>query len=242
MTPITILVRIKSLQTTTGLNDMNKVNKKTNLSTQVEETLRNRILNLEYSYNHILTEEALCAEFNVSRSPIREALHMLEAADLIYRMSNRSYVVKQITQVGVKELYELRFALEKHVVEKLCLKEIDDELMQLLVYWKNFSITNEQDLSIADRQFHEKLAEIYGNKTILHELQQINERLRVFRVMDFAKSTRLDSTKRQHVDLLQAILSRDVNNAVKYIEININEGLDNAIETLKQAILRAYER
>lgn len=221
---------------------MDKSNKKVKLSVQVEETLRNRILNLEYPHNYVLVEEALCSEFNVSRSPVREALRILEASGMIYKMKNRSYVVKQISQTGVKELYELRLALEKYVVEKLCHKEDRDELVQLLVYWQNFDTHNEHDLSTIDRHFHESLAEIYGNKTILDELKQINERLRVFREVDFAKSNRVDSTKEQHLELLKAIHSGDVQNALKYIEININEGLDNAIEALKQAILRAYER
>lgn len=221
---------------------MDKVSKKVNLSAQVEETLRNRILNLEYPHNYILGEEALCNEFSVSRSPVREALRMLEASGMIYKMNNRSYVVKQISQTGVKELYEIRLALEKYVVEKLCHKEDNDELVQLLIYWQNFSLDGDHDLSAADRHFHESLAEIYGNKTILDELKQINERLRVFRVVDFAKLNRAQSTKEQHIELLKAIHSGDVKNALKYIEININEGLDNAIEALKQAILRAYER
>jgi DNA-binding GntR family transcriptional regulator len=221
---------------------MDERNKKVKLSAQVEETLRNRILNLEYPHHYILVEEALCNEFSVSRSPVREALRMLEASGMIHRMKNRSYVVKQISQTGVKELYEVRLALEKYVVEKLCHQEDSDELVQLLIYWQNFDTESGQDLSTIDRHFHETLAEIYGNKTILDELRQINDRLRVFREVDFAKSNRVQSTKEQHLELLKAIHSGDVVNALKYIEININEGLDNAIEALKQAILRAYER
>ena len=215
---------------------------KVNLSAQVEETLRNRILNLEYPHNHVLVEETLCNEFGVSRSPVREALRMLEASGMIHKANNRSYVVKQVTQTDVKELYEIRLALERYVVEKLCLMEDNDELVRLLLHWQNFNLAEETDLAHADRRFHETLAEIYGNKAIIRELQEINEQLRVFRVVDFTKPNRVESTKEQHIDLLKAIHDKDVPAALKYLEINVNEGLENALEALRQAILRAYER
>lgn len=215
---------------------------KINLSAQVEETLRNRILNLEYPHNHVLVEETLCGEFGVSRSPIREALRMLEAAGLIHKMANRSYVVKQITKTDVQELYEIRLALEKHVVEKLCMMEDNDELVRLMMHWQNIDLRSEPDLAAADREFHEKLSEIHGNKKIMDELHQINEQLRVFRVVDFSKPNRIATTKKQHIDLLKAIHDKDAPNALKYLEINVLEGLNNALEALRQAILRVYER
>ncbi|MDQ2691396.1 MAG: GntR family transcriptional regulator, partial [Chloroflexota bacterium] len=47
------------------------------LSTDVFSTLKERIIRWEYAPGHRLTEERLCEEFGVSRSPVREALRML---------------------------------------------------------------------------------------------------------------------------------------------------------------------
>ena len=212
---------------------------KVNLSVQIEETLRNRILNLEYPHNHILVEEALCTEFGVSRSPVREALRMLEASGMIDKMSNRSYVVHQITPTDVKEIYEIRFALERHVVENLC-RQDNDGLVHLLVDWQNLDLKAKTNHANADREFHETLAAIYGNKTLVKELQSINDRLRVFRAVDFAKPHRIETTKKQHIDLLKAIHDKNSKAAIKHLELNIMEGLENALDALKQAILRVY--
>ena len=216
--------------------------KKVNLGAQVEEVLRKRILDLEYPHNHVLVEEALCAEFGVSRSPVREALRMLEAADLTHKTSSRSYIVKQISQRGVKELYELRLALERYVVEGLCSLHNTAPLEALLVHWQTVSMEAVPDRAAADREFHETLAELYGNSVILEALRQINDRLRVFRVMDFARENRLCSTQDQHVALLTAIIQKDGPKALECLETNVNEGMKNAVETLRQAILRAHER
>ncbi|MDR1125832.1 MAG: GntR family transcriptional regulator [Deltaproteobacteria bacterium] len=223
---------------------MKKQGKKVKLGERVEETLRKRLLDLEYPPNYLLVEEALCAEFGVSRSPVREALRALETSGLIHKANNRSYVIKRISQNGVKELYELRLALESYVVRQLCRRDNRDDLADLLSRWQNITRQNDlgdEELARADRAFHERLAEVYGNGTIVDELRRINDRLRVFRVIDFSKPNRASSTKNQHVELLKAVHAGDEKLAAKYIESNIQEGMDNALEALRQAILRAYE-
>lgn len=215
--------------------------KKIKLSAQVEESLRGRILNLEYPPNFVLVEENLCLEFGVSRSPIREALRSLESAGLIHKAGSRSYVVKQISQTGIREVYEYRLALESQVVKKLCFQPDRPELAELLGYWRNLDLGREPDLALADRLFHERLAEIYGNSVIIEGLQRINERLQVFREIDLSQVNRTITTKDQHVKLLEALVAGNVEEALKYIEINIYEGLENAVATLREAILKAYE-
>lgn len=227
---------------------MKKQGKKIKLGERVEEMLRKRILDLEYPPNYLLVEEALCAEFGVSRSPVREALRALETSGLIHKANNRSYVIKRISQNGVKELYELRLALESYVVRQLCRRDNCDQLADMLAYWQNIPLQaytgdqGDEELARADRAFHEKLAEVYGNIAIVEELKRINDRLQAFRVIDFAKPDRSSSTKNQHVELLKAIHAGDEKLAADCIESNIQEGLGNALEALRQAILRAYEK
>lgn len=224
---------------------MQKLGKKVKLGERVEATLRKRILDLEYPPNHLLVEEALCTEFGVSRSPVREALRALETSGLIHKTNNRSYVIKRISQNGVKELYELRLALESYVVRQLCRRANCDQLADMLAYWRNIQQEGDlgdEELARADRAFHERLAEVYGNSAIVDELKRINDRLQVFRVIDFAKPNRSRSTRNQHVELLKAVQAGDENLAADCIESNIREGLGNALEALRQAILRAYEQ
>jgi DNA-binding GntR family transcriptional regulator len=94
------------------------------LADEIVTALRERILIWRYPPLYRLTEELLCSEFSVSRSPAREALRILETDGLLSRLSNRGFVVKQLDQREVEELYEIRFALELYAIQTVAEKKL----------------------------------------------------------------------------------------------------------------------
>lgn len=59
-------------------------------------TLKERIVTWKYPPEHRLTEDALCREFGVSRSPVREALRVLATNGFVRRTANGGYAVRQV--------------------------------------------------------------------------------------------------------------------------------------------------
>src|SRR5829696_383208 len=90
-----------------------------NLSTEIFTVLKDRIIRWHYASGHRFTEEGLCEEFGVSRSPVREALRMLVENNLVEKMPYKGYRVKQLDMKEIHELYEVRMALETFVIERL---------------------------------------------------------------------------------------------------------------------------
>lgn len=64
-----------------------------------------------------LVEERLCEMFGVSRPPLREALRILQRDGLVVSLPRRGFIVVPITPDDVREIYSLRFALERLAVE-----------------------------------------------------------------------------------------------------------------------------
>src|SRR4026209_2316771 len=93
-------------------------NRLSGLSASIVGTLKQRIVGWQYPPEHRLTEESLCREFGVSRSPVREALRALVTNGFVRKMQNRGYAVRQLDLREVEELYDLRTAIELHVVER----------------------------------------------------------------------------------------------------------------------------
>ncbi|MDH4303817.1 MAG: GntR family transcriptional regulator [Nitrospira sp.] len=218
-----------------------------NLSSSIVTTLKEEIVHWHYPPEHRLTEEELCKRFHVSRSPIREALRILASDGFLKRLPNRSYVVKQYTVEEVEELYDVREALELYTVERLAGEELliprKAELEDLQRTWKDLlseSSKQPEEFAILDALFHDTLARALGNKLLLRNLRTINERLALFRLLDYENRARAEQTCRQHLEILDQIMAHDGPGARAAMQRNIEEGRNNVRTAIKDALARAY--
>ena len=217
----------------------------TSLSGSIVATLKERIVSWQYPPEFRLTEEALCREFNVSRSPVREALRVLATNGLVKRMPNRGYAVRQVNLREIEEIYEVRLALELYAVEILASRDTPPKaLAALRKTWESIRRTPESfngaDMAELDTKFHEALISLIGNETLVKELKAINERLFVFRMIDFGRANRVESTCVQHLNVPKRIVAKDVDGARAAIRMNIEEARSIVHATLKDALARAY--
>lgn len=83
-----------------------------NSSTQIAEALTDEILKGNLAPDEKLNQSGLADRFGVSKIPVREALHRLEADGLITFQSNGSATVSTLSLVEVEQLYLMRIALE----------------------------------------------------------------------------------------------------------------------------------
>lgn len=122
-------------------------------------------------------------------------------------------------------------------------KNDKEDLIKLKRTWTgllNGSSKNPEELAKLDTLFHETLAHALGNKSLLRHLRAINERLMLFRIIDFDKPDRPDSTCRQHLEILKRIESKDAPGARAAMQRNIDEGRNNVHTSIKDALARAY--
>ena len=207
-------------------------------------TLKERIITWQYPPEHRLTEDGLCREFGVSRSPVREALRVLATNGFVRRMDNRGYVVRQVRLKELEDLYDVRLALELYAVEMLATRGVPaDALAALADTWNAVQRQpqrNVEELATLDARFHEALAILVGNAALLQQLQAISERLFVFRTIDFAKTDRVETTCAQHLDILERIEARDAGGAREALRRNVEEGRNIVGNSIKEALARAY--
>lgn len=231
------------------MNPSHRMGERENLSSSIVATLKEQIIHWHYPPEHRLTEAELCEKFKVSRSPVREALRVLASDGFVKKLPNRAYVVRQYNTVEIEELYDVRLALELYTVERLATrgplnkqdKEDMDKLKQTWTSLLNGSADKKADeLARLDTLFHETLAHAAGNKTLLRHLRAINERLMLFRMIDFDKADRAESTCRQHLDILKRIAAKDSSGARSAMQRNIEEGRNNVHTAIKDALARAY--
>jgi DNA-binding GntR family transcriptional regulator len=217
-------------------------------SDEIFNVLKARIIRWDYPPSHRLTEDALCAEFGVSRIPVREALHMLVENNLVDRVPHRGCTVKQPNLDEIHELYEVRLALELFVVEQLAQRGLmDTTYTAQAALWQELAaqaaaanLPNAEALARHDEAFHETLAAATGNSALLAHLRMINERLLFMRMTDITTPERLAITCRQHVEVLDRIAAGEVEAARAALRANIDFGRHNVESALKDALARAY--
>ncbi len=215
-----------------------------NLAAQLVATLQERIVRWEYPPGFRLTEEALCEEFGVSRSPVRAALTVLAEKRLIDKVPHRSYTVKQPDFQEIDELYAVRLALELYVVEFVAEHGLPEELWQHLSQTWQAILDNPQGddetLSTLDEAFHQALADATHNETLAQRLRALNERLYIFRMTDFTAPGRVANTCRQHLEILDRIQAHDPEGARRAVRVNIEDARNNIENALKEVLVRAY--
>jgi len=220
---------------------------KPNRSSEIFQTLRNRIIAWEYPPGYRLTEEALCQEFDVSRIPVREALQHLEENNLVEKKPHQGCTVRQLNQTEINELYDVRLALEGFIVEQLAKNGMDKTIWQNLHdHWQALYQTDPSKtldpslLANEDQTFHETLAQATKNETLFNILQGINERLAFVRQTDITTLDRLLETCQQHLPILDYIHLGDANKAKEAMCMNIEYGRSNVDAALKDVLSRAY--
>lgn len=215
-----------------------------NISTDVFNVLKERIFRWEYAPGHRFTEEGLCAEFEASRSPIREALRMLVENGLVDKEPHRGYAVRQPDMQKIHELYDVRLALELFTVEYLAGKgTLAPDLAQLRQEWQ--SILDDlpvmkSDYLLKDEEFHKALAQATGNQALIQILGDIEERLHFIRMSDITNLERLKKTCEQHLKILDCIEEGKVECTREALQLNIQDGRTNVDQAVTQALAQAY--
>ena len=183
----------------------------------VFKTLRNAIVHGEFEPGERLMEVTLAKRLGVSRTPVREAMRMLELEGLVVMIPRRGAEVARITAKDLSDALEIRMALEDLAAGLAC-KRIDDEgrarLRQVCDDFKravNSKVIPE--IVDADVAFHNAIMDVTNNQRLINMAQSLREqvyRYRVEYVKDFSYHDKLVA---EHEALMNAILDGDVDKA-----------------------------
>jgi DNA-binding GntR family transcriptional regulator len=212
------------------------------LSDRVHHELKRRLTLWEYLPGTRMGEEALAAEFGVSRTPVRDALRRLEQEGFLEDTEGwTGYRVRKPDLPRMEEFYEVRLCLELVTVRKVAAAPADPEIDELLKIWqqpRGAALEPDPDMVHADEAFHETLARLAGNKVLYTMLCSINEHIRVIRTNDFLSHKRISTTYRQHRGILLAIRKGDPELAVERMTVHIRESQSYVREAAARALTR----
>jgi DNA-binding GntR family transcriptional regulator len=185
------------------------------LGDQLFETLKDQIVSNELEPGEMLQIERLASEFDVSTTPVREALTRLQSLGLVNQIRNKGAVVTPISEKIAHDTWEFRRVLELFVVESAalnCKKEEINKLRDLLE--RVLADTSDFDLyKKSDRDMHMLLHKYCNNDLINKAFEQVSDlaqRVRYFAESSPWRTEVILSVTNEHLKILDAIEKRDV--------------------------------
>jgi DNA-binding GntR family transcriptional regulator len=208
------------------------------------EALKGMILSGDVPVGHRLREERIAARVGVSRTPVRDAMHQLSGEGFLERRRDGGVYVVTPSVVVLKELYDVRRALELSTPRLALLRGLEYERADLVKLRNDWLAINadedtlDAEFVLLDEDFHTRLALAGGNRTLVDELSKISQRIRPIRSHDFITPGRIAATVEEHVGIVEAVLAGEYEHASDCLERHIIES--QAIVEL--AVSKAVER
>jgi DNA-binding GntR family transcriptional regulator len=202
--------------------------------------VRERILSLQLEPGARLHEADLAAELRVSRTPLREALRMLLAEDLIEQLPTGGMLVRRLDLEDMRELYAVRAALEGLAVREACgrLTDADLEGLERLVEQMQLLIDHPAEMTRLGGEFHAGIAAIAGNRRCQQLLRQLHGHMRRYHALSSRRETRRRAALEDHRALFEALRSRDPDAAERTVREHVmaacEEGLTSAADLLDE--------
>ena len=181
-------------------------------------------------------EEKLAKSLEVSRTPVREAIRMLELEGLVVMLPRKGAEVARITVDDLQEALEVRMAIEDLAVRLASLR-IDDEgkaKLQKAAEAFDAALEKKDVVKIVekDERFHDVIFEATKNRRLVslaHSLREQVYRYRYEYVKDFSSH---DKLSREHARIMEAILEGDVVKAQQAMRGHISDQLQRVIEII----------
>jgi DNA-binding GntR family transcriptional regulator len=197
--------------------------------------LRRDILDGRFPKGAPLLETTLSVEYGISRTPVREALNLLEHDGLLER-APRGYRVRAGTPEDVIEIYEARIALESEAAAAAALRRTDLDLARLRHQHDLVSGSGDETaVRAAHFRFHELLWQAGHNATIAELLIKLNARLRIYDSGPPSSFGEPEALHAEHERVLRALHDHDADSARGEMRAHLQRSLGQRIHTLVSA-------
>lgn len=204
-------------------------------SVQAANIVRAAILNGRYELGQRLNEVELSAELGISRSPLREGLQKLINEGLIRPVNGRGIFVARPTLAEVKDLLEIRLALDP-LAAQFCAERASEAEVEALSRGLDGLVNSHLVGAQGDvgqiPDFHMMLFEASKNQKLRELGTMVHSQLRLVRFRSASSEQRLTDAQSEHLAILEALSARDARSARELTVEHVSNGGTHILEVL----------
>lgn len=200
------------------------------LADTVHAALRRAILDREFDPGEPLTEAELSRRFRASRTPVREALAKLERDHLVRVVPKKGAFVRTLSHGEIRDLYEVREALEALAVRlaapHLTREELEDFRTRFRELRARGPRATHTDVRPLGEEFHRHLVKRAENATLVQVLERLREQVRPVWAMAIVAPRRVQALIREHLAIIDALERGDTRRAERLMTLHIRRVRD----------------
>jgi DNA-binding GntR family transcriptional regulator len=208
------------------------------LREQVYNHLRTMVLSGKIEAGKRLVETTLAKEMGVSRTPVREALHKLGLEDLVRPVARMGYIVSDLSEYDIEDLFATRAAIEQLAARCALEKITSDDLEKIE---KNLAKTDQilkagqrKKMIGLDTEFHDIICKASRSKRLYQIAQMLREHMLRFRQSCLHLPEIAKKARDGHHEILTAIKLKDPK--------KLNRAMSAHMENTKRDILNYLQR
>ena len=204
------------------------------LTNQAYEYLYRKIVSCEYLPGQELNEKQLLEETSFGRTPLREALLMLQAENLIDIFPRKGMRITPFTEKSIDDLYQTRKLIEPTVCRKYISMYSKRRLLEYLKQFEKAAAGPDYDEFQIDTSFHSYLVDITGNEILINLYQSVmiqQMRLAVYAALKDDQN-RVDNLE-QHRAIIDALLRENEDAVQDAIILHINHSLIKSLKMME---------
>lgn len=200
-------------------------------------TLREAIIIGELKPGERLMEIQLAEKMGVSRTPVREAIRKLELEGLVNMIPRKGAHVAELSVKNIMDVLEVRSSLDGLATSLAATRMRDEDLKDLkhvLSQFANYVEKGNLQGSIKkDVEFHDIIYSSSRNDKLIQIVNNLREQVQRFRVIYMKDFSSTKDIVKEHIEIIEAIESKDAELAKKVAEKHINNQERAIIKSLK---------
>ena len=196
------------------------------LYVQVAERLRVRILAHTLAPGSWIDEQALAAEFGISRTPLREALKVLAAEGLVTMKLRRGAYVTEVTERDLVEVYHLLALLESDAAGVVARSASAAQLAELAALHEELErqVGDRDGFFAANERFHLLLLAIADNRWRDQLVADLRKVMKLNRHHSLLRQGRIEASLDEHRQIMAALQARDVDRVQRLMQQHFANG------------------
>lgn len=203
----------------------------------VFNTLRQAILKGELKPGERLMEIKLANKLGVSRTPIREAIRKLELEGLVLMIPRKGAEVADISEKSLKDVLEVRKALEELSVQLTCDRITKEEIVELKQAAEHFKrvLKNKDitEIAEADVRFHDVIYTATKNQKLIQLLNNLREQMYRYRIEYLKQEEVYPKLIREHEEIIERIKNKDKDAATHIVCQHIDNQVDAVMGVIR---------